>query len=193
MINAVHSSSIIDNGACIGSETKIWHWSHISEGAKIGNHCNIGQNVFVAKNVTIGNNCKIQNNVSIFEGVIFEDFVFCGPSVVFTNIINPRSHINRKSEFKKTLIRYGSSLGANSTLLCGIIVEKFSFIGAGSVLTKNTKAYGLYTGVPCKQIGWMSKEGFKLKLPLQGSGKIKCERSGETYFLENGFCFTKDD
>ena len=193
MIKKFHPTAIIDNGASIGNETYIWHWSHICSQAKIGNSCNIGQNVFIANNVFIGNNCKIQNNVSLYEGVTFEDFVFCGPSVVFTNIINPRSQVNRKKEFKKTLVKEGSSLGANSTILCGITIAKYSFIGAGSVLTKDTKPYGLYIGVPSKHVGWISKEGFKLSLPLSGSGKTTCNNSGEEYYLESGLCYNIND
>ena len=189
MDKKVHSTAIIDIGAIIGKETTIWHWSHISSKVKIGNNCNIGQNVFIANNVSIGNYCKIQNNVSLYEGITFGDYVFCGPSVVFTNVINPRSKINRKKEYKKTIVKKGSSLGANATILCGITIERYSFIGAGSVLTKSTKPYGLYTGVPSKQVGWMSKEGFKLTLPLIGDGKTICINSGQEYVLENGFCY----
>lgn len=188
-----HKSAIIDDGAVIGKGTFIWHWSHISSKTKIGINCNIGQNVYVANNVHIGNNCKIQNNVSLYEGVILEDYVFCGPSVVFTNIINPRSQVNRKNEFKKTLIKSGATLGANSTILCGITLEKFSFIGAGSVITKNTKQFGLYVGVPAKHVGWISKQGFKLQLPLNGSDKTQCKITGEEYHLINGVCFHNED
>ncbi len=191
--NKIHSSAIIDNGALIGNDTFIWHWTHICSGAKIGKNCVIGQNVFVAKNVVIGNGCKIQNNVSLYEGLFFENHVFCGPSVVFTNVINPRCHINRKDEFKKTIVKEGSSLGANATILCGITIEKYSFIAAGSVLTKNTKPYSLFIGNPAKHVGWMSKNGHKLKLPLDGNGKAYCENSDEEYFLENGICYNKGD
>jgi UDP-2-acetamido-3-amino-2,3-dideoxy-glucuronate N-acetyltransferase len=188
-----HSTAIIDLGATIGNETSIWHWSHICSQTIIGNNCNIGQNVFIADNVIIGDNCKIQNNVSLYEGITFEDYVFCGPSVVFTNVVNPRSQINRKKDYKKTIVKEGSSLGANATILCGITIEKYSFVGAGSVLTKNTKPYGLYTGVPGRHVGWISKEGFKLSLPLEGDGKTKCKNSGQEYILENGFCYCKSD
>lgn len=193
MNDKYHSTSIIDKGAIIGEETFIWHWSHICSKAIIGNNCNIGQNVFIANNVSIGNNCKIQNNVSIYEGVSFEDNVFCGPSVVFTNVINPRSNINRKKEYKKTIVKEGCSLGANATILCGITIEKYSFIGAGSVVTKSTKPFGIYSGVPNKHVGWISKEGFKLSLPLSGYGKTTCKESNQEYFLENGFCFSRRD
>ena len=193
MNDKFHSTSIIDTGAIIGEETYIWHWSHVCSEAIIGNNCNIGQNVFIANNVSIGNNCKIQNNVSLYEGVSFEDNIFCGPSVVFTNVINPRSNINRKKEYKKTIVKKGSSLGANATILCGITIEKYSFIGAGSVVTKSTKPFGLYTGVPSKHVGWISKEGFKLSLPLSGNSKTTCKESNQEYFLKNGFCYNKND
>ena len=193
MNNKIHNTAIIDTGAKIGKNTYIWHWSHICSDANIGNDCTIGQNVYVAKNVLIGNNCKIQNNVSLYEGVILEDNIFCGPSVVFTNVINPRTIVNRKNEFKQTLIKTGSSLGANCTILPGIKLEKFSFIGAGAVVTKNTKAYGLYVGNPAKQVGWISREGYKLNLPMEGSGKIICDISGNNYYVNNGFCYNDKD
>ncbi len=191
MINNIHPTAIIDDGALIGKNTYIWHWSHVSTNAKIGNNCNLGQNVFVAKNVSIGNYCKIQNNVSLYEGLTLEDSVFCGPSVVFTNVINPRSQVNRKKEFKKTLVKQGTSIGANSTIICGIILEKFSFIGAGAVVTKNTKSYALYVGNPARQIGWISKNGHKLKLPLYGNGRTVCKYGRDEYFLENGICYSE--
>ena len=193
MVNNIHHTAIIDNGAKIGEQTLIWHWTHVCSKSVIGDNSSLGQNVYVANNVTIGNNCKIQNNVSLYEGVIFEDYVFCGPSVVFTNVINPRSGVDRKSEFKKTIVRLGSSLGANATILCGAVIGNYSFVAAGAVVTKNTKAYGLYAGVPARQIGWISKEGFKLNLPLKGNEKTFCKGSEEYYFIKDETCYCEGD
>lgn len=189
----INHTAIIDKGANIGKNTSIWHWSHICSNTNIGENCNIGQNVFIGNNVHIGNNCKIQNNVSVYEGVTLEDNIFCGPSVVFTNVINPRSEVNRKNEFKKTIVKEGSTLGANATIICGINVGKYSFVGAGSVLTKSTKPYGLYVGVPAIHVGWVSKHGSKLMLPLKGFGKSNCSITGEEYILEDGFCYHTED
>ena len=180
---SIHKTAIVDVGARIGQGTSIWHWSHICSGAEIGSFCNIGQNVYIANNAVVGNFVKIQNNVSIFDNVTLEDEVFCGPSMVFTNVINPRSKINRKNEYKKTLIRKGATLGANCTIICGNNIGEYSFIGAGSVVTKNVKPYALMVGVPSIQIGWMSKYGEKIPLPLQGEGEWKCPHSNETYHL----------
>jgi UDP-2-acetamido-3-amino-2,3-dideoxy-glucuronate N-acetyltransferase len=158
----IHSSSIIDTNVSIGEGTSVWHFTHISEGVIIGKNCIIGQNVFIGKNVKIGNGVKIQNNVSVFEGVVLEDDVFIGPSVVFTNVINPRSFINRKQEFKKTLIQVGASLGANTTIICGNIIGKYAMIGAGSVITKNVPDFELWFGNPAKKQGLVDKEGNKV-------------------------------
>lgn len=185
----IHKTAIVDDGAIIGIGTSIWHWSHISSKAKIGENCKIGQNIFVGNNVIIGNNCKIQNNVSIFEGVEIGNNVFCGPSMVFTNVLNPRSEINRKNEFKKTIIENGVTLGANSTIVCGIKIREYAFIGAGAVVLEDIKSFALIVGVPGKQIGWMSKDGEKLNLPISGSGKAICSYSGLSYRLENDECF----
>ena len=148
-------------GVKIGKGTKIWHWVHISTGAVVGKNCTLGQNVFVGEQVAIGNNCKIQNHVSIFEGVTLEDNVFCGPSMVFTNILNPRSEINRKNQYKKTLVKKGSTIGANATILCGITLGEYCFIAAGAVVTKNVEPFSLMAGVPAKKIGWINKQGLK--------------------------------
>ena len=180
----VHQTSIVDTGAFIGKRTKIWHWSHISSKAKIGENCTIGQNVFIADNVTIGNNVKIQNNVSIYEGVTIEDDVFCGPSMVFTNVINPRSVVERKKEFKKTLVKRGATIGANSTIICGVQLGEFSFVGAGALITKNVKNFSLMVGVPAVQKGWMSKYGKKLNLPLTGNKEVKCQYTNQIYLLK---------
>lgn len=179
----VHASSIVDEGATIGEGTSIWHFSHIMPKAIIGNKCNLGQNVFVDNNVVIGNNVKIQNNVSVYNGVILEDDVFIGPSVVFTNVINPRSFIERKTEFKKTIIKKGATIGANATIVCGIEVGEYVLIGAGSVVTKNFSAYALVAGNPAKQTGWVSQEGYKLNFDEEG--KAICKGSGETYILKD--------
>jgi UDP-2-acetamido-3-amino-2,3-dideoxy-glucuronate N-acetyltransferase len=158
----VHESSFVDNGAEIGEETKIWHFSHIMSGAKIGTNCNIGQNVVISPDVVIGNNVKIQNNVSVYTGVIIEDDAFLGPSMVFTNVFNPRSHISRKNEYRKTLVKLGATIGANVTIVCGTTLGKYCFIGAGSVVTKDIPDYGLYYGNPARFHGWMCKCGNQL-------------------------------
>ncbi len=157
-----HPTAIIDEGAIIGNASSIWHFSHLMKGCKIGNNCNIGQNVFIGNDVVLGNNVKVQNNVSLYSGVICEDDVFLGPSCVFTNVINPRSAVSRKKEFKKTVIKKGATIGANATIICGVTINEFAFIGAGAVVTKNVDAYALVAGNPSKQIGWMSEYGNKL-------------------------------
>lgn len=179
----VHPSSIIDDNCDIGEGTKIWHFSHIMSGAVIGKNCNLGQNVVVSPKVTLGNNVRVQNNVSIYEGVICEDDVFLGPSAVLTNVINPRSAISRKQEFKTTLIKKGASIGANATIVCGNTIGEYAFIGAGAVVTKNVPAYALIVGNPGKQTGWMSERG--QKLIFDEDGKAVCAESGEVYKLEN--------
>ncbi len=180
-----HPTAIIDKGAQIGKNTSIWHWSHVCKGAQIGNNCSLGQNVYVSSKVKIGNNVKIQNNVSIYDEVTIEDYVFCGPSVVFTNVYNPRSKISRKNQYKKTLIRKGVTLGANSTIICGITIENDAFIGAGALINKNTKAFALMVGVPARQIGWMSSFGERIDLPLIGQGKWVCPKTNTKYILSN--------
>ena len=157
----VHSSAIVDKGATIGSGTRIWHWVHICGGATVGKNCSFGQNTFVGNNVTVGNNCKIQNNVSIFDAVTLEDDVFCGPSMVFTNVYNPRSKINRKNEYRETLVKIGATIGANATIICGVTLGKSCFIAAGAVVTKNVEPFALMAGVPAKRIGWVNKKGDK--------------------------------
>ena len=159
----VHETAVIDEGAEIGKDTKIWHWSHVSPGAVIGDECTLGQNIYVGNNVQIGHRCKIQNNVSVFESVILEDDVFCGPSVVFTNVKNPRSGVDRKNEYLTTLVKKGSSIGANATIVCGATIGEYSFIAAGAVVTKDTEPFSLMAGVPAKRIGWMDKEGNRVK------------------------------
>lgn len=179
----VHPSSIIDDNCQIGEGTKIWHFSHVMSGAIIGNKCNLGQNVVVSPKVILGNNVRVQNNVSIYEGVICEDDVFLGPSVVLTNVINPRSAISRKAEFKTTLIKKGASIGANATIVCGNTIGEYAFIGAGTVVTKDVPAYALIVGNPGRQKGWMSAYGHKLN--FDENNLAVCEESGEEYVLEN--------
>lgn len=180
----VHETAIVDKGAKVGDGTRIWHFTHIMHDTTIGEKCNIGQNVFIASGVSIGNNVKIQNNVSVYEGVICEDDVFLGPSCVFTNIKNPRSAVIRKGQYTKTIIRKGASIGANATILCGIEIGQYAFIGAGAVVTKNVLPYSLLTGNPAKQIDWMSEYGNRLE--FDGEGNAICPESGEKYFLRNG-------
>jgi UDP-2-acetamido-3-amino-2,3-dideoxy-glucuronate N-acetyltransferase len=162
MNSNIHPTAIIDENVKIGEDTKIWHWSHVSPGANIGNNCTLGQNTYVGNNVQIGHGCKIQNNVSIFESVTLEEEVFCGPSVVFTNVKNPRSEVNRKDEYKETLVRRGASIGANATIVCGVTIGEYSFIAAGAVITKDTQPFSLMAGVPARRIGWMDQYGNKV-------------------------------
>ena len=178
-----HISAIIDEGAQIGTGTNIWHFCHVMPDAVIGENCNIGQNVFIDNNVIIGNGVKIQNNVSVYDGVVCEDEVFIGPSVVFTNVINPRSAIERKNEFKKTFVRKGATIGANATIVCGNEIGQYAMIGAGAVVTKNVKPYALVVGNPAKQIDWVSEFGHRLV--FEEMGNAVCEESGVLYLLDN--------
>ena len=183
-----HPSAIIDDGAHIGEGTRIWHWVHVSAGARIGDRCSLGQNVYVGSDVNIGNNVKIQNNVSVYDAVTIEDDVFCGPSMVFTNVYNPRSAVARKNEYRPTLIKRGATLGANCTIVCGATVGEYAFVGAGAVINKDVPAYALMVGVPARQLGWMSRFGERLALPLAGSAAAICEHTGERYQLRAGIC-----
>lgn len=178
-----HQTAVIDNGATIGNSTKIWHFCHVFGKATIGENCILGQNVMVANNVVLGNNVKVQNNVSIYEGVICQEDVFLGPSMVFTNVINPRSAVNRKQEFKKTIVEKGATIGANATIICGNNIGKYALIGAGSVVTKAVKSYALMVGNPAVQIGWVSKNG--QRLTFSESGKATCSETNESYQLVN--------
>lgn len=182
----IHPTAIVDSGAIIGEGSRIWHWVHICGGARIGAACSFGQNVFVGNDVSIGNNVKVQNNVSIYDAVVLEDDVFCGPSMVFTNVYNPRSAVTRKDEYRPTVVKRGATLGANSTIVCGITIGEHAFIGAGAVVNKDVKAYALMAGVPARQIGWMSRHGERLALPLTGNGSAKCGVSGAIYELKSG-------
>jgi UDP-2-acetamido-3-amino-2,3-dideoxy-glucuronate N-acetyltransferase len=179
----VHESAIVDDGAKIGNDTRVWHFVHVCSGAQIGEGCSLGQNVFVGNKVTIGNNVKVQNNVSVYDNVHIEDDVFCGPSMVFTNVYNPRSFIERKTEYRDTLVKKGATLGANCTIVCGVTIGEYSLVGAGAVINKDVPAFALMVGVPAKQIGWISKYGEQLKLPVSGTGTEKCEHTGDIYQL----------
>jgi UDP-2-acetamido-3-amino-2,3-dideoxy-glucuronate N-acetyltransferase len=184
----VHPSAIVDAGAQIGEGTRIWHWVHICGQAKIGKGCSFGQNVFVGNDVVIGDNCKVQNNVSIYDAVTLEDDVFCGPSMVFTNVYNPRSAVTRKDEYRRTTVKKGATLGANSTIVCGTTIGEYAFIGAGAVVNRDVKPYALMVGVPARQVGWMSRHGVRLDLPMEGTGEAVCPETGNIYKLENGEC-----
>ena len=188
----IHETSFIDDGVKIGVGTKIWHFSHVLNGCEIGKNCSFGQNVVVGPNVNIGNHVKIQNNVSVYEGVTLEDGVFCGPSCVFTNVYNPRSEIVRKHEYQKTLVRKGVTLGANCTIVCGVTLGKYAFIGAGAVISKDVPNYALMVGVPAKQVGWMSEYGEKLDLPLTGNAKTICKHTNQKYQLKDDKVFLVD-
>lgn len=179
-----HETAIIDDGASVGEGCRIWHWAHVCSGAKIGCGVSLGQNVFVGNKVTIGDQCKIQNNVSVYDNVYLEDGVFCGPSMVFTNVYNPRSLIERKDQYRDTLVKKGATLGANCTVVCGITIGEYAFVGAGTVVNRNVKPFALMVGVPAKQIGWMSMFGEQLDLPLQGEAEITCPHSNAVYKLE---------
>ena len=181
----VHETAIVDEGAEIGEGSRVWHWAHVCGGAKIGEGVSLGQNVFVGNKVTIGDRCKIQNNVSVYDNVTLEEGVFCGPSMVFTNVYNPRSLIERKNEYRNTLVKKGVTLGANCTIVCGITIGEYAFIGAGAVINKDVLPYALMVGVPAKQIGWMSEYGEKLDLPLTGDAETVCEHTGQKYILSN--------
>lgn len=184
----VHPTAIIDDGAEIGDGSRIWHWTHICGEAKIGANVSLGQNVFVGNKVTIGDRCKIQNNVSVYDNVILEDGVFCGPSMVFTNVYNPRALVERKSEYRETRVRRGASLGANCTIVCGVTIGEYALIGAGAVVNHDVPDYALMVGVPARQIGWMSQFGERLDLPLSGDVTATCRHTGQRYELRGGRC-----
>jgi len=179
----IHETAIVDDGSVIGEGSRIWHWVHICGGARIGTGCSFGQNVFVGNKVSIGNNVKVQNNVSVYDNVTLEDDVFCGPSMVFTNVYNPRSAVSRKEEYRNTIVKRGATLGANCTIVCGTIIGRFSFIGAGAVVNRDVPDYALMVGVPARQIGWMSEFGEQLNLPIMGEGEAVCKHTGSVYHL----------
>lgn len=181
----VHPSAIVDAGVQIGEGTKIWHWVHVSSGARIGKSCSFGQNVYIGSKVVIGDNVKVQNNVSIYDEVVLEDDVFCGPSMVFTNVINPRSHVTRKSEYRPTIVRKGASIGANATVICGCEIGTFAFIGAGAVVTKNVRRFALMVGNPARQTGWMCQCGLKLN---PHSEAVQCNTCEARYLISDNVC-----
>jgi UDP-2-acetamido-3-amino-2,3-dideoxy-glucuronate N-acetyltransferase len=183
-----HDTAIIDDGARIGEGSRIWHFVHVSAGAEVGRNVVLGQNVFVGGGAVIGDDCKVQNNVSIYDGVVLEDGVFCGPGAVFTNVHNPRAKVERKAEYRTTWVHTGATLGANCTIVCGVTIGCHSFIGAGAVVTRDVKDHALVAGVPARQVGWMSRRGEKLNLPLDGDGEAICPATGERYVLERGLC-----
>ena len=184
MAHYQHPSAIVDEGAQIGEGSRVWHFVHVCGGARIGRGVSLGQNVFVGNQVVIGDHCKIQNNVSVYDGVTLEEGVFCGPSMVFTNVYNPRSLVERKDEYRPTLVRRGATLGANCTIVCGTTIGEYAFVAAGAVINKDVKAYALMAGVPARQIGWMSRHGERLDLPQSGVGEIVCASTGARYRLD---------
>ena len=186
MTHYQHPTAIVDEGAQIGEGSRVWHFVHVCAGARIGKGVSLGQNVFVGNKVTIGDKCKMQNNVSVYDNVHLEEGVFCGPSMVFTNVYNPRSLVERKDEYRDTLVKKGATLGANCTIICGVTIGEFSFVGAGAVINKDVPAYALMVGVPARQIGWMSEFGEQLKLPLAGNGEAVCSHTGDRYQLLDG-------
>jgi UDP-2-acetamido-3-amino-2,3-dideoxy-glucuronate N-acetyltransferase len=180
----IHETALVDDGATLGDFTRVWHWVHVCSGAVIGNSCSLGQNVFVGNKVVIGNNVKVQNNVSVYDNVTLEDDVFCGPSMVFTNVYNPRSAITRKDEYRNTLVKQGATLGANCTVVCGVTIGRYAFVGAGAVVNRDVTDYALVVGVPAKQIGWISEYGEQLDIPLQGAGECRCSHTDTLYRLD---------
>ena len=182
----IDPTAIVENGARIGEGSRIWHWAHVCAGALIGERCTLGQNVYVAARARIGNDVKIQNNVSVFDEVTLEDDVFCGPGAVFTNVINPRARVDRKNEYLQTLVKKGATLGANCTVVCGVTIGEHAFIGAGAVVTRSVKPFALMVGVPARQIGWMTKSGERIPLPLTGEDEYECPLTGERYILHGG-------
>jgi UDP-2-acetamido-3-amino-2,3-dideoxy-glucuronate N-acetyltransferase len=186
-----HDSALVDEGATIGDGARIWHFTHVCAGASIGGGTSLGQNVFIADQVTVGANCKVQNNVSIYDNVHLEDDVFCGPSVVFTNVYNPRAHVNRKDEYLDTRVKHGATLGANSTIVCGVTIGRYAFVGAGALINKDIPDYALVVGVPGRQIGWMSEFGERLGVNLEENGSFICKSTGDVYSVLNGVCTKK--
>ena len=186
---SIHPTAIVDEGAKVGEGTRIWHWVHVCAGAQIGRGCSLGQNVYVGNRVVIGDNVKIQNNVSVYDEVTLEEDVFCGPSMVFTNVYNPRSAISRKDEYRKTLVRRGATLGANCTVVCGVTIGEYAFVGAGAVVNRDVPDFALMLGVPARQAGWMSRFGERLTLSVKGDGEATCPHTGEKYRVSEGRCW----
>ena len=189
----IHATAIVDAGARLGGGCRVWHFVHICAGARIGERCSFGQNVYIGNDVAIGDNVKIQNNVSVYDAVTLEDDVFCGPSMVFTNVYNPRSTVARKHEYRRTLARQGATLGANCTIVCGTTIGRYAFVGAGAVVNRDVPDFALIVGVPGRQIGWMSRHGERLALPLEGSAEAACPQTGERYRLEGRAVRMLDD
>lgn len=188
MAVVIHSSAIVDPGAALGDGSHVWHFAHVCAGARIGADCSLGQNVYVGNDVTIGQRVKVQNNVSIYDAVTLEDDVFCGPSMVFTNVYNPRAAVVRKHEYRRTLVRRGATVGANATIVCGVTIGPYAFVAAGAVVNRDVAPFALVAGVPARQIGWVSHHGERLALPLTGDGEARCPDTGAVYVLRNGVC-----
>jgi UDP-2-acetamido-3-amino-2,3-dideoxy-glucuronate N-acetyltransferase len=184
----IHPSAIVDSGAELGEATRVWHFAHVCAGARIGAACSLGQNVFIGNDVLVGDRVKIQNNVSVYDAVTIEDEVFCGPSMVFTNVYNPRAAFVRKDQYRHTLVRRGATLGANCTIVCGVSIGQYAFIAAGAVVNRDVPDFALMAGVPARQLGWMSRYGERLALPLAGSGEASCPHTGERYIVADGAC-----
>ena len=189
----IHPSAIVDDGAQLGAGTRVWHFTHVSAGARIGAHCSLGQGVYVGARAVIGDRVKIQNNVSVYDAVTLEDDVFCGPGVVFTNVYNPRAAVVRKGEYRPTRVRRGATLGANCTLVCGVTIGEYGFVGAGAVVHRDVADFALVVGVPARQVGWMSRHGERLDLPLGGEAEATCPETGERYRVRNGQCERVED
>ena len=193
MAIVIHSSAIVDHGAALGDGTRVWHFAHVCAGARVGEDCSLGQNVYVGNDVVLGNQVKVQNNVSIYDAVTLEDEVFCGPSMVFTNVYNPRAAVTRKHEYRRTLVRRGATIGANATIVCGVTIGEYAFVAAGAVINRDVPAFALVAGVPARQIGWISRFGERLDLPLPAAGdkveaEARCPHTGDLYVLHDGVC-----
>jgi len=189
----IHSSAIVDEGAQLGERTRVWHFAHVCAGARIGTDCSLGQGVYVGNDVLIGRNVKVQNNVSVYDAVTLEDDVFCGPSMVFTNVHNPRAAVARKNEYRRTLVRRGATLGANCTIVCGVTVGRYAFVGAGAVVSRDVPDFALVMGVPARQAGWMSRHGERLSFPDASNGDAACPATGERYLLRAGVCMLDNE
>ncbi len=188
MDQMIHSSAIVDSGAVLGADTRVWHFSHVCAGARIGAGCSLGQNVFIGNDVLVGDRVKIQNNVSVYDAVSIEDDVFCGPSMVFTNVFNPRSAVVRKDQYRRTLVGRGATIGANATIVCGVTIGQYAFIAAGAVVNRDVPPFALMAGVPARQTGWMSRHGERLPLGVNGNGRAACPHTGDVYTVRDGAC-----